>query len=272
MNYVQLSFNTAAQQERDLLIALLSDFDVEGFEETEDGLLAFVQESDYNASAIRYALQPFELPFTASMVEKVNWNRQWEENFSPVVVADFCTIRADFHILDVQTLHEIVITPKMSFGTGHHATTQLMIAFMQEFSFRGTTVFDFGTGTGILAILAHKLGAKSVLAVDNDEWSFENAKENAARNEANEIDIVLGGIAAVGSGTFDIILANINRHILLQYMQELHRITKAGGTVLMSGLLAEDQDVIVRAAQGDGLRFERMKEEGNWIALLFSKA
>lgn len=272
MNYVQLSFETADQHQRDLLVALLSDYEVEGFEETEDGLLAFVQEGDYNESEIRSALQPFELSYTASVVEKVNWNRQWEENFSPVVVADFCTIRADFHSLDVRTPYEIVITPKMSFGTGHHATTQLMIAFMQELSFPGTTVFDFGTGTGILAILAHKLGAVKVLAVDNDEWSVENAQENAERNNAKEIDIVLGGMEAVGNGTFDVILANINRHILLQYMKELYRATCDGGTVLMSGLLVDDHDVVVGAAHKEGLRFERSKQEGNWIALLFSKA
>jgi ribosomal protein L11 methyltransferase len=164
-----------------------------------------------------------------------------------------------------------VITPKMSFGTGHHATTQLMMTLMQDIDFRDRTVFDFGSGTGILAILAAKLGASSVLAADNDEWSAENAQENVLQNSTPQVAVLHGSIEQAADKTYDVVLANINRHILLQYMHQMYACLNSGGTLLMSGLLTEDFDMVHDAAVNEGFSFVRRAEMNNWIAIQFAK-
>ena len=204
-------------------------------------------------------------------IPKQNWNAVWEENFQPVIINDFCTVRADFHDLEVTTPYEIIITPKMSFGTGHHATTQLMMLMMKDMDLGGKKVLDFGTGTGVLAILAEKLGAGSVLAIDNDEWSVENAGENIKKNNCRRITIELNTADLFPAGTWDVIAANINRHILLHYMHQLSRNTVHGGIVLMSGLLLADREVIGEAAKAEGLEVIGFQELNGWISLAFRK-
>lgn len=270
MIYKQVTIASTDKSLRELLIALLSEADYEGFEETNSELHAFITEEAFTEESLHDILQTFGLNYTVATIPKTNWNKDWESNFQPVIVSGFCTIRADFHEIVVHTPYEIIITPKMSFGTGHHATTQLMMRMMQEVSFRAKSVLDFGTGTGILAILAEKLGADQVLAIDNDEWSYENALENAGKNDCHRIHFALGSLESVHE-TFDVILANINRHILIQYMEKLYHVTCADGTVLMSGLLVEDKEVIVQAAEANGFNLKAYKDEQNWIALCFVK-
>jgi ribosomal protein L11 methyltransferase len=184
-----------------------------------------------------------------------------------VVVDEFCAIRADFHEPIQNVAHEIVITPKMSFGTGHHATTYMMIQQMKDMDFAGKTVFDFGTGTGILAILAEKLGAANIMAIDVDEWSIENARENIERNGCSKISVELSSI--IPQQPFDIILANINRNVILQYLQELKQSLHNNSLLLLSGLLNTDEKDIVQVCEKQQLQLIRQTEKNNWISLLF---
>lgn len=271
MNYFQISIALANNQTRELLIAALSEVGVEGFEEEETSLKAFVSEADYQADAVAAILQEFGLTSTLETIAPTNWNAQWEADFEPVVINDFCTIRAHFHSMPITTQHEVIITPKMSFGTGHHATTHLMVEQMQEIDFKDKTVFDFGTGTGVLAILAEILGAKRIVAIDNDEWSFENTKENIGLNNCHNISVSMDSIESINEN-FDIILANINRHILLAYMPQMFAMLHNGGTLLMSGLLTEDETMVCEAALAAGFELKGVCTRNNWIAIKCSKA
>lgn len=272
MSYIQITIFTSDVSLRDVLIALLSDTGFEGFEELEGQLLAFIPQKDFNEQSLRELLKQFELRFNTDHIEKANWNKEWEQNFQPVTVGDFCTVRADFHKIESATEHEIVIMPKMSFGTGHHATTQLMIRMMRKIDFNKKKVFDFGTGTGILAILASKLGAKKVVALDNEDWAYENAIENTEKNlTSNIVEVLLGSLESMEQTDFDVILANINRHILLQYMDELYNKVKSGGTAILSGLLNTDEEIIGMAATEAGFQVVEQLEENKWIALRLMK-
>lgn len=253
------------------MIALLSEEGYDGFEETDSGVRAYVGEGTFNSDQLTESLEPLGLNWTTRSIEKTNWNKEWEQNFQPVIVEDFCTVRADFHDIRIDTPYEIVITPKMSFGTGHHSTTQLMMRMMRDIDFKDRSVLDFGAGTGILAILAAMLGAQTVTAIDNDEWCYENAMENVQRNAAAQVEVALGTLEDVQQNNFDIILANINRHILLQYMPMLYGKIKEGGHILMSGLLIEDEAIIKQSATECGFRLKTMEVLNNWIAILFAK-
>jgi len=268
MNYVQIAVPVAEAETKDILIALLNDLRYEGFEESDELLKAFIPEADFNAAELEDLLDRLSLRYSSVIIPQQNWNARWEADFQPVVINDFCTIRAAFHKMAVTTKHEIVITPKMSFGTGHHATTRLMVEQMATIDFEDKRVLDFGTGTGVLAILAARLGANDVIAIDNDEWSYENALENTGMNEQPGIDVrqaVLDDLD--GEAAFDVILANINRHILLQYMADMHQLLTETGILLMSGLLREDEPVIIEAAQAAGFVVDKVVAQGNWIAV-----
>jgi ribosomal protein L11 methyltransferase len=270
VNYFQLSITIPNNETRELLIAALSEQGVEGFEENETTLKAFVSEADYQAVAIAEVLQQFGITSEMETIAPTNWNAQWEADFEPVVINEFCTIRAHFHTLPITTQHEVIITPKMSFGTGHHATTHLMVAQMQYLDFKNKTVFDFGTGTGVLAVLAEILGASSVVAIDNDEWSFENTQENIGLNNCSKISVSMNSIESI-SATFDIILANINRHILLAYMDKMYQMLHSGGVLLMSGLLVDDEAMVVASATTAGFAVQQVDLRNNWIAILCTK-
>ena len=252
----------------DMLIAELAEIGYDGFEESAGLLKAYIPEADFRESILNILLNKYSVKYSKSIISKQNWNAVWESNFEAVQVDDFVGIRAGFHPRFEGVEHEIVITPKMSFGTGHHATTYMMMKLMQELDFKGKSVFDFGTGTGILAILAEKLGAKKVLAVDNDDWCIENASENALINNCNHINIqkidVLNIIYYV-----DIILANINRNIILDNMEEFKRAMAPKAQLLLSGLLKEDESYIKYICMALGLRHKKTIERNGWIALWF---
>ena len=271
MQYLKVTFKISGGERSDMLMAMLSDAGYDGFEEMDNALFAYIQETAFSADVLVKIAGALAVDYETEIIASQNWNALWESNFQPVIVADFCTIRAHFHDIEINTAYDIVITPKMSFGTGHHATTQLMIMFMKDMGLAGKQVLDFGTGTGVLAILAEMLGAKTIQAIDNDKWSVENALENTMRNNCSCIVVQEGSVEEVGAVKFDIILANINRHILLQYMADLYAKLNSGGTILMSGLLVEDKEIILGAATEAGFRFEKMNELTNWIALLFTK-
>lgn len=263
MNSIQISI-AAAEDQQEILISQLSNLGVEGFEQTETHLIAYFNEGTFKSYEINEVLKDFL--FTVNNIEEKNWNEVWENNFQPVIVEDFCAIRAEFHEAIPGVEHEIVITPKMSFGTGHHATTYMMMDHMRTIDFKNKAVFDFGTGTGILSILAEKLGAAKVFGIDVDHWSIANAKENIEKNNCSKILLQL--TSQIPQESFDVILANINRNVLLQYMPELEDRLNKNGCLLLSGLLASDEKHITSASR---LEVIKQSERNNWISLLFIK-
>jgi ribosomal protein L11 methyltransferase len=271
MSHIKVTFEIKDGVSADVLIAMLDEIGYNGFEETDHELLAYVADTLFNAEELVSVVSGFDVDYHTEVIAAQNWNALWESNFEPVVVDGLCTIRAHFHDITVSTPYEIVITPKMSFGTGHHATTQLVMMTMKDIDLANKSVLDFGTGTGVLAILAEMLGAKDILAIDNDDWSVENAIENVARNSSKNITIEKGGIDEIAVGKNDIILANINRHILLQYMTDLYNRLNVDGTIVMSGLLVADKDIVVNAAAAVGFRFIESRERNNWISISFEK-
>lgn len=263
MKHIQLEI-FAGTQEQEELIAQLDELHSSGFEQRDEKLIAYFPEKDFSLEALSEILDGYQYGITN--IEEQNWNAVWESNFQPVMVADFCAVRAHFHEPIKEVQHEILITPKMSFGTGHHATTYMMMQQMQEMDFRHKKVFDFGTGTGVLAILAHKLGAEEITAIDVDEWSIENAKENFQQNNCSDITVTRS--SDLPDRQFDIILANINRNVILDYLHSLVEHTKQSGFILLSGLLATDENDIVAAAEQNGLKVIRRVEKQGWISLL----
>lgn len=268
-NHIQLLFQSITADQSAILIAELSEVGYEGFEEGDTELKAFIASDNFDKTVAGDIAKKLGVSFSVSTIEETNWNEVWESNFQPVVVEDFVALRAHFHEPIQGVAHEIVITPKMSFGTGHHATTYMMIRQMKDIDFNNKTVFDFGTGTGILAILADKLGARQVLAIDNDDWSIANSRENILQNNADGIEIRKGDTAAV-KGSFDIILANINKNVILDNMADLKEQLLPGGVLLISGLLAIDEADIREKAAEVGFTITQKLERHNWLCLNLS--
>jgi len=269
MNHIQVSIAPVTPTQQEILIALLSEEGYEGFEELENTVKAYIPETLFNERGLKELLAQYEVAYQTIVIPEQNWNEVWESNFEPVTVDDFVTVRADFHPPVTGVLHEIVITPKMSFGTGHHATTYMMMQQMREIDFTNAVVFDFGTGTGILAILAEKLGAKTVFAVDNDHWCIENAGENIQRNNCSSIALELKDKVEIPAEGYDIILANINRNIILANLEPLAHSLKKGGKLLLSGLLSEDEAAILDAAERFPLIHQTTKNRDKWICMMF---
>ena len=266
---IEISIKTEEWQE--ILIALMSELGYEGFEQEETLLRAYVPEDRFDKGALVELLRPFDLKFEQQQLAERNWNEEWEKNFEPVVVDDFCAIRAHFHAPVKGVEHELVITPKMSFGTGHHATTFMMIRVMRDLDFRGKRVLDFGTGTGVLAILAERLGAGSVLAIDNDDWSIANAEENIEANGCKSLKVrKIDNLAAVG-GPFDVLLANINKHVILAGMDQMGQHLAVGGVILLSGLLEDDYKDIENEALKINYSISVRMTRGAWICLKLEK-
>lgn len=270
MIYTQVALSATDATVREMLMAELEAAGFEGFVEDNTELQAFINKELFNEAELKEIAEQYQVSYTLSDIAQQNWNAAWESGFNPVTVDGFCTIRADFHEPDTTVLYDIIITPKMSFGTGHHATTQLMVQTMRDIDHQGKTVLDFGTGTGVLAILAEKLGATSIMAIDNDEWSYENTIENIERNSAKGIEVKKGSLEVVAGEKYDIILANINRHILIQYMQDMQNMLKTDGIVLMSGILGEDEGIVTSEAAKAGLKLKDKAMLDNWLCLSFS--
>lgn len=268
-NYYELLIPVEAESLREQLIAELAEIGYDGFEESTNLLKAYIPQALYRQYAINNILNKHNLSCSESIINKQNWNELWESNFEPVQVDDFVGIRAYFHPPLKNVIHEIVITPKMSFGTGHHATTHMMMQLMKELELEGKSVFDFGTGTGILAILAEKLGAKQVLAVDNDAWCIENASENILVNSCNNIDIQKIDSLKIKEKV-DFLLANINKNIILDNILLLRDGLISGGQLLLSGLLEEDEKDILSATSLMGLQHLNTIKRNGWIAMRFN--
>ncbi len=267
-NYIQVSFGAIEPEQADILIARLAEAGYDGFEETGQELKAFIKEQHFDNQLMQELAYKYQLSFSTELMAGQNWNQLWESNFQPVVVDDFVAVRADFHEPVAGVEQEIIITPKMSFGTGHHATTFMMIQQMREIDFTGKRVFDFGTGTAVLAILAEKLGAAKVIAADNDDWSITNATENLQRNNCGSVELRKVDNALLNE-SFDIILANINKNVIVDNFSVLVQQLKPGGTLLFSGLLKEDETAITGTGKAHLLVFAGKTEKDNWLCLKF---
>ena len=261
----------------DLLIAELAERDYDSFLETEQGLETYRAADAFDEAELQRVLDRYraqaELSYTTQTVEEQNWNAVWESNFEPIVIEDQCRVRASFHAAEPAYPYDIVINPKMSFGTGHHATTFLMLREQLALDHHGKRVMDAGCGTGILSIMAQQRGASSVLAFDIDSWAVENSQENFDLNKASAIHLFRGTVADVEPGeSFDVILANINRNVLLDEMAQYVRHLAPGGQLLLSGFYEEDVDLISEAARAQGLTLRRAPTRDRWSALLFNLA
>ena len=267
---IELKLKGLRVEVAEVLIALLSDVGFEAFEESEQELSAYISESDFNKNLVQEILQPYVSDYELIEIEPRNWNAEWEQQYHPVVVDQVVGIRAGFHAPLVGVETEIVITPKMSFGTGHHATTWQMLKMMCSLSFSGKRVFDYGAGTGVLAIYAMKLGAAYVLAMDIDAWCVENATENAAANNCAEIEILMGE-KPIADQSFDFVLANINRHILLENMNQMCTCINPGGYLLLSGFYAEENELLLDSAAACEMQLCRSSAKNEWSCLLLQK-
>ncbi|SDC15913.1 50S ribosomal protein L11 methyltransferase [Williamwhitmania taraxaci] len=259
----------------DILVAELAELGYDSFNTEGSTLKAYIPEVafDGNSSAaiVNKYLSADGVTISWEPMPDKNWNEVWESNFEPIIIEDKCTIRAPFHTNLPKTTYEIVIEPKMSFGTGHHATTYQMVEFVLANEFKGLRVLDMGCGTGILAILAAMRGASDVLAIDNDDWAFQNAEENVQRNASGKVRVALGDANLLGAETFDVILANINRNILLADMSRYVDVLKNDGLLFLSGILIVDIPIISECAIGLGLTLLEQKDRSGWVALSFKK-
>lgn len=267
--YLKITLQPLTSEQSEVLIAQLSEIDFYAFEEDEHILNAFIEKEHFREDDLK-VLIPQDVNFESEIIIEENWNQQWEEQFQPVIINDFAAVRANFHEQIPSVQYEIIITPKMSFGTGHHATTYMMIDMMSKVDFRGKAVIDFGTGTGVLAILAEKLGAASVKAIDNDEWSITNAKENVKENHCDKI-IVINAESLVNLDRADIILANISLNVLVSNAGTISDKTLTGGHLILSGILVTDVETIVFEFEKYDFRHIGKESKTDWIAMIFQK-
>ncbi len=267
-NTLQIDLPVQSSEQGEIIIAELSSINFHAFQENDNILSLFIKEEYFDESIFKSALSNFELPYTKKLIANINWNQKWESEFTPVIINDFVAVRAAFHKPVKNVNHEIIITPKMSFGTGHHATTYLMLEQMAALNFKDKKVLDFGTGTGVLSILASKLGAAAITAVDNDEWSIENAKENLLTNESKNIRLLKADSIA-NLGTFNIILANINLNVITQNVSGLKMISGRGTQLLLSGFLKQNEKELNEVFIKNGFTFERVQEKDGWICVRY---
>lgn len=267
---LEIFFENVLVTQMDLLIAKLFELGVNGMEESTNGLRAYAYVDQLDEESLNQFSSGAGLTFSIHEVKEQNWNALWESNFEPVVIPGKVYVRAEFHPRVEGFDHDILITPKMSFGTGHHATTMMMMKLMLEIDLVGKKVIDFGSGTGILSILALKLGASRVEAIDNEPWSVENAIDNATLNNCSQVNVSLASdLAEIAS--VDVLLANINKSILIEHAASIFQHVIPGGCIIISGLLRSDYDDIMMKYSPLLNEPITMLEEGEWIALVFKK-
>jgi ribosomal protein L11 methyltransferase len=269
MTYTQVEIKIANQQQAEIIIALLANSGFEGFEETENALQAFIKQDEFVAADVDEICTAHHLTYTQKNIEQQNWNAQWESSFEPVIVDDFAAVRAAFHQPISTVKYEIIITPKMSFGTGHHATTFLMMQQMSQLDFTNKSVFDFGTGTGVLAILAQKMGATHIDAIDNDDWSIENAKENCTANNCANIFLKKAD-SIEPTKQYDIILANINLNVITAAISQIVAICHPQTKVLFSGFLPNDFTQMESLLNTHNFININPVQKNNWLCIVCS--
>jgi len=273
--YIEYNFEVSPKEPAtDMLIAQLGFVGFESFVENENGVSAYIQKQDWNSNILHdvYILNSteFDISFNQNEVAQTNWNAEWEKNFEPIQVANKVSVRAPFHE-DPNLEYDIVIEPKMSFGTGHHETTHMMIQHLLKIDLNDKKVLDMGCGTGILAIFAEMKGAKPLDAIDIDNWCYQNSVENAERNKCLHISVYEGDVSLLEGKKYDVIIANINRNILLADIKVYTSCLNASGVLLLSGFYKEDIPTIEAEVTKYGLVFDQMIERNNWVALKYQK-
>ena len=274
MQYSELNITHHQEpMQTEILIAQLGELGFESFLENPNQLLAYIPSDKFSAKNVFPLLDsdPSIDLFTLENIEEQNWNAVWESAYEPVRFGDFCNIRAPFHEAVSDVKFDLIIEPKMSFGTAHHETTSLMIEWLKTEPIEGKRVLDMGCGTGILAILSQKLGAKFVEAIDNDEWAFENTKENILRNETSQIAVELGDAENLKNKNFDLIIANINRNILIRDMSIYVQTMSNDAVILLSGFYKSDLDAVSKSCVNHGLTYVSHLEKNHWVAAKFVK-
>jgi ribosomal protein L11 methyltransferase len=282
MNYYALAIvpKEYTEERLEILTAVLGELPFDTFEETDKGLKAYIPEKDLTQDVdnelIALSTQ-FDFSFEKTFIPYQNWNSVWESNFQPIQVDDFVAVRADFHPNTEGVEFDLIVNPKMAFGTGHHETTYMMLQHMRSIDFKGKKVLDYGCGTGILAILAAKLGAVDLEAVDIEAPSFENTIENCAINNVDNVTAICGILDDVPSHDFDIILANINRNIIIDSLDELKSRLKTRENpsddervLLISGFLKIDENTILQATNYAGFKHQKTLHRGNWLSMLLT--
>lgn len=273
--YISYIFKVSPKEPAtEILIAELGEVGFESFVENEEGVEAFIQKTDWNAQVLDdiYVLKSgeFQISYEMREIEQTNWNIEWEKNFNPIQVDGLVSIRAPFHE-NPNLKYDIVIEPKMSFGTGHHETTHMMVQHLLDLDVAGKKVLDMGCGTGILAIFAEMKGAKPIDAIDIDNWCYQNSLENVERNNCKHIAVYEGDASLLKNKKYDVIIANINRNILLNDIQVYASCLDENGVILLSGFYKEDIPVIDAEISKYGLKLDKQIERNNWVALKYVK-
>ncbi len=259
----------------EILVAELSEINFDSFMQDDHStdpdknkLSAYIKEENFNQGQLDAIIKKYNVSYSQFLIADKNWNEKWESEFDPVIINYYVAIRAAFHKPVSTVKHEIIITPKMSFGTGHHATTWLILQTMQELDFKNKSVLDIGTGTGVLSILATKSGAKNVTAIDNDEWSFNNAKENFTQNNCSEIELIKKDTLK-DLPKFDIVLANINLQFFRSYTEDIKNVCNDNAQLIISGFLEEDEKIILPIFEKNEFDLQHKKNKNGWSCLLY---
>ena len=276
MNYYACSFtNPDNENLKDMFMELLGEIGFDSFMDTDEGFDAYCQEPLLNEEELNDIMQMEQFAnvkfLKKELIPDQDWNATWEASYEPVIINEFCRIRAPFHKVEGSYKYDLIIEPKMSFGTAHHETTSQIIELMLQSDFTGQNLLDMGSGTGVLAILAKKLGSATTVAIDNDEWAYRNALDNIRLNDENEIIVELGDASSLNDRQFDVILANINRNILLRDMKEYVKCLVDGGKIFFSGFYEEDLVLIAKEAERLGLIYSNHMTKNNWTAAVFVK-
>ena len=278
MQYIKaiFKFNSIEEYQQDLLISDLADAGFDTFEDSENGFTAFVIKENFNEQDLKVLLASYAEDFTAEyLLEDVadeNWNAEWEKNFSPLIIDDVCYVRATFHEPQPSYPYQIVIDPKMAFGTGHHQTTTMVMQYILAADIKDKNILDMGCGTAILAILAAKLGAKSLMAIDYDDICYESTLENAVLNNVENLEALCGSKEVIPNDEYDVILANINRNILLDQIGRYAEVLKPEGRIFFSGFyLDPDLSMITAECAKYGIKYVDHKQNGDWVAAQFEK-
>lgn len=273
MNYLEFTFVVEPlQPASEILMAELGTAGFESFVEHEKGIKAYIPKEEFEIESLSgiYILQSreFDISYTSKEIEQVNWNEEWERNFHPIMVDDTCIVRAPFHS-EPDVKYDIIIEPKMSFGTGHHATTHMMIQFLLRADLQGKNVLDMGCGTGVLAIVSEKRGAERIDAIDIDNWCYLNTIENVARNSCSKISTFEGGAELLINRKYDVIIANINRNILLKDIRTYSKSIAKDGELYLSGFYEDDIPEIRKECEKNGLEYKDRLERDKWVAIRF---
>ena len=271
--YIGYNFTvTPLQPATEILIAELGYAGFESFVENENGVTAYIQKQEWNASILEdihvLSSDEFVITYNFDEIEYTNWNLEWEKNFNAIIVDDLVTVRAPFHDIP-KTKYDLIIEPKMSFGTGHHETTHMMIQYILKNDFKGKSVLDMGCGTGVLAILAEKVGATKLDAIDIDNWCYLNSLENVERNNCQHISVYEGDVKLLEQKRYDTIIANINRNILLSDISAYSKCLNKNGVLFLSGFYKEDISLIKAECNANMLKLEEIIERGQWVSLKF---